>query len=242
MSAPRLNDLTNAADAATFSFAMEGASNYARWIIDEFEPHLGTSVVEVGIGHGGYFDALPKGVRYRGVDINAELIDRARSMRPSLDYSVGDVTDPAWAATMVPADSVLCVNVIEHLQDDGIAVRNSLSVLKPGGHLLVFVPAMPFLYNDLDRLAGHYRRYTKATLGAILTASGAKIRRLDFFNPIGAIGWWANRWMSHRSLETSNVRAQVQVFDKVVLPVSRALNAVTRGFFGQSLIAVAQRT
>jgi SAM-dependent methyltransferase len=143
---------------------------------------------------------------------------------------------------MRPADSVLCINVLEHIDDDAAALRQMIRILEPAGHLLLFVPALAFLYNDLDRLAGHHRRYSKRLLRQRLTESGGTIVRLEYFNPVGAVGWWANRFTKHASLGTERVTRQVQLFDRYILPISRGINGVTRGFFGQSLLAVMRRS
>jgi hypothetical protein len=114
-------------------------------------------------------------------------------------------------------------------------------VLPPDGRLLLFVPALPILYNELDRLAGHRRRFVRRELEA-LVAPHFTVASIRYFNPLGAIGWWMNGVMPHRSLEGQAVTAQVAFFDKVVLPVSRALDAATRAWFGQSLVVVGVKT
>src|SRR5208282_5810985 len=134
----------------------------------------------------------------------------------------------------------LCCSVLEHIPEDGAAVKQLMSILPAGGHLLLYVPAFPALYTDLDRLAGHCRRYTRKSLAALVPAE-ADILRLDYVNPIGGLGWWLNGKVPHHSLDSSAVNGQIAVFDKYILPVSRLLTPLFRHVFGQSLICVLRR-
>jgi hypothetical protein len=97
------------------------------------------------------------------------------------------------------------------------------------------------LYNDLDRLAGHCRRYTTARLRRILTDQPVEIVKLRYMNPIGGIGWWLNSFTRPGSLDSRSVNAQIRLFDRYAVPISRALDPLFRSFFGQSAICVARR-
>jgi SAM-dependent methyltransferase len=227
----------------TFSSSMEGARNYNRWVVSAFEPFFGRSLLEIGMGHGGFYDHLPPLDAYVGLDIDDELVAHARARYPDRRFVQADVADPGLPDRLdgTRFDTVLCVNVLEHVQDDRAAVASLLRLIEPGGHLLIFVPAFRQLYTDLDRLAGHLRRYTKAEVAALADVSGAEIRRLEYFNPVGALGWWANGMKRHNSLESRAVTGQVAFFDTYVLPVSKMLNSVTRPEFGQSVVCAVRK-
>ncbi len=181
--------------------------------------------------------------RYVGLELDEDLIDRARRRNPEAEYLQGDVADRSTVERLraMGIDTILCFNVLEHLEDDREAVRNMIEVLEPRGRLLLLVPAHAALFTDLDRLAGHLRRYTTRQVAEILPAS-ANVERLQFFNPLGGVGWWANRFIRHRDLEGSRVRWQILVFDRLLLPLSRWLTPLTRGFFGQSVVCVARKS
>ena len=235
--------MANSTGSGTFSSSIGEAHNYHRWVVSLFRPYIGKSLLEIGMGHGGLFEHLPPLQNYIGLDIDRDLVAAARARRPDLRYVDADLADP-HLPTLIEGtnlDTVLCVNVLEHVEDDQRAVVNLLDLLDPGGHLLLFVPAFRALYTDLDRLAGHVRRYTKSQVRALMPPSRCDLVLLEYFNPIGAIGWWANGMITHRSLETRAVRDQVQVFDRYVLPISRFLNGATRGVFGQSVVCVARK-
>ncbi len=229
---------------STFSSGMEHATNYNRWIVNLFAPYIGQAVMEVGIGHGGFCDLLePLTKRYVGVDFDPRLVEQARAKHPEASYIVADVTSAGLRQRVagLGIDTVLCCNVLEHIADDAAAVKQLVSVLPIGGHLLFYVPAFPALYTELDRLAGHCRRYTRNSLAALVPQAAAEILRLDYVNPIGGLGWWLNGKLPHHSLDSSAVNGQIALFDKYVLPVSRLLTPLFRHVFGQSLICVIRR-
>ena len=226
----------------TFSSAMDLAINYKRWLVETFQPFIGSTLLEVGVGDGGLIDALPAHELYIGLDIDSDVLAEAKRRNPAADYVEADVAD---AATLKPLlsieiDTVLCFNVIEHIADDAAAVHNLAALLRPGGHLLLLAPALQGLYTDLDRLAGHLRRYRLQGLDDLLPES-MEPRLLRYFNPIGGIGWWLNRFRKTRSLEEKAVTTQVVLFDRYFLPVSRLLGPLTGTFFGQSVICASRK-
>ncbi len=227
----------------TFSSSMSEAVNYNRWVIDIFRPFLGKSVLEVGIGHGGFYELVKDDVEeYAGVDIDEGLVKHARSINPGQKYYHADITDPELVERLPHKfDSILCINVIEHIEQDRLAAENMLSLLNPGGHLLLFTPAFMKLYTDMDKLAGHHRRYTKQTISDIIPEENCEITKLRYFNSVGGIAWWMNKFTTHSSLESKNIRRQVIIFDKIVLPVSKFCDIFMRRFFGQSVICIVKR-
>jgi hypothetical protein len=186
----------------TFAPAMESAKNYTRWVLRQFEGNFGRNVLEVGIGHGGYGDHVPAAASYCGLDIDPQNVAEARERYPSRSY------------------------------DDRRAVRNMLRVLVPGGRLLLLVPALPSLFNDLDRIAGHRRRYTKRTLSGAIDRTLGRIERLAYFNSLGALGRIVLRRF-HRGSEGPPVlhRGNAHV----------AADGLVARSFGQSLVAVVEK-
>jgi len=228
---------------ATFSPEIPLATRYNGWVLETVKPFVGRSVVEVGFGHGSVRARLDPDVRYVGLDLDAGVIEQARREDPSGVYAVADIcqTDLRSLVPLPDADTVLCVNVIEHIAEDGIATTNLLDLLASGGYLVLFAPALPRLYNDLDRLAGHYRRYRKRELAALIPPNRASVVRLHYFNPIGAVGWWLNGFAQHDSLDSTRVGRQVRLFDRYAVPLSRLLDNLTRRWMGQSVLCVARR-
>ena len=228
--------------AQTYSAAIETAHNYTSWIIARCAPFLGSTILEVGLGHGGYRAFLPPSARYIGLDIDAESVDRARRQNPADTFVAADVTDPALKTTLAGhrIDTVLCINVLEHIVEDRKAVENLMSILQPGGHLVVLSPAFPALYSSLDHLAGHVRRYVRADVPP-LAPPGTVVVRNEYFNAIGGVGWFLNKLVRHSDLNATAVNSQIVIFDRYVVPLARQTDRLSRRFFGQSLIFVIQK-
>lgn len=228
--------------ADTYSSAIETADNYTRWVLEGFRPYFGQHFLEVGLGHGGYRRFLPGDSTYTGLDIDPECVAQATARNPADRFLVADVTDPDLAQQVhaEAADTILCINVLEHIEADTEAVSNLLRVLAPGGHLLIFVPAFPALYSDLDRMAGHIRRYTRADVGR-LAIDGAEVVQQRYFNTVGGLGWLANKALRHSSLNSTAVNSQIRLFDRFVVPLARAVDLVGHRVFGQSMTCVLRK-
>jgi 2-polyprenyl-3-methyl-5-hydroxy-6-metoxy-1,4-benzoquinol methylase len=217
---------------------LDGADQYAQWIYALVEPHLGKDVLEAGAGHGTFTELLRDSRRIVACDPSercAELLrDRFRS-----DANVEVVrTDLRGAVGEGPFDSVVMINVLEHVEDDGAALRDAYSGLKSGGRLILWVPAMERLYSDLDRRIGHHRRYHLKQLRRLLGDAGFEPAELRYVNALGALGWWV---MAKQLGRRPTSAASVQLFDRVVVPVQRRLDERTRLPWGQSLFAVGVR-
>jgi SAM-dependent methyltransferase len=228
--------------AKTYSSAIESASNYTAWLADMARPHLGERVLEVGFGHGALSRTLGPFREYLGVDLDGEAVEQARRADPAGDYLAADIAGRSFLDALGDRrfDTVLCYNVLEHVPDDAAALRNLIGALRPGGRLVLFVPAMQALFGDLDRLAGHQRRYARSGLAALAAGLGSVIR-LDYVNPLGGLGWWVNTFREHRSLDSAGVNRQILVFDRYGVPLSRALTPLFAKFFGQSILCVVKK-
>lgn len=228
----------------TLSSSMEFADNYVNWILHIFKPYIGSKLLEVGTGRANFrrhFIALE---HYVSIDIDETVVERAEIKDPKGLYIKVDVAGDKFKEAFGGRyfDTIICVNVLEHIEDEQKAISNMLAVLEHGGFLLILVPALTTLYSDLDRLAGHIRRYTLKGLSAAFKNFDCELIKLEFFNPIGGIGWWANKLFRYSDLEDSKVKRQIHLFDKYILPVSRVINPVTKNFFGQSIICVVKKS
>jgi SAM-dependent methyltransferase len=227
----------------TLSSSMTQARAYTQWVFDEFKPYVGKRVMEVGLGYGNFTPFLVMREAYMGVDLDGDVVALASRSYPMADFLVSDISHARFVEEVGARrfDTVLCINVLEHIPEDSAAIRNLLAVLDRGGRLLLFVPAYQFLYTDLDRLAGHLRRYNRTKLARALPATGVTVEKLEYFNPVGALGWWAQKFLRHESLESEKISNQVKMFDRYILPVSRRLNILTKHWFGQSMIGVIRK-
>jgi hypothetical protein len=148
----------------------------------------------------------------------------------------GTLVDLAAAGTMA-FDSVLYVNVLEHIADDELELDLAASALRPGGSLLVFGPALEALYSELDHKAGHYRRYSIGRLHRLVEASGMEIVSLRYFDLLGVLPYLvAYRWLHGSGISGSTV----WLYDRLIVPVSRVIQRVLRSPpAGKNVILVA---
>jgi SAM-dependent methyltransferase len=228
------------AELATTLDNLDDAGNYAEWIFELIEPHLGAEVLEVGAGHGTFTEMLAgRAKRVVASDISERCVGRLRerfSGAESVEVVHGSIES---AASLGPFDSVVLINVLEHIEDDNGALRQIIGqLLKPGGRVVLWVPAFMFLYSDFDRRIGHYRRYDRAGLRAQLAKAGYDVQDVTYVNAVGALAWLALARLLHR---TPTNGTPVQVFDRYFVPVLKRAERRWHPPFGQSVLAVAAR-
>ncbi|HWP47994.1 MAG TPA: glycosyltransferase [Candidatus Limnocylindrales bacterium] len=171
------------------------APRFTRWMADTVRPYIGKRVLEIGAGIGNITLNLTPQPVYWATDVNPLYLDSLRklcSTRPYLHVTFTDVTDPGSFPKGQQFDTVICLNVIEHVKDDVAALQNIRNVLEDKGRAIVLVPQGPNLYGSLDRVLGHYRRYTKEQLISVGIKAGFHVQEVLEFNRAGVIGWWLN--------------------------------------------------
>lgn len=228
---------------STMSSAIGKADNYTQWVLSCFKPFFGEKILEIGTGQGNYKGFIKNPLTYVSVDIDQELINEARAKDPSGEYYICDVASNDFKNVLAGKsfDTVLCTNVLEHVRNDEEVLKNVYSVLNPGGRFLLFVPAFPSLYSDMDKLAGHFRRYVKKDIENLAKKTSFKIIKNEYFNPIGGLGWWINKFKTYNDLNHQAINSQILFFDKHVLPMSKFINPLTKNFWGQSLVIVLEK-
>lgn len=227
-------------DDTAFLAAMESAERYEAWLADRCRPHLGGRVLDVGAGTGvlePHFAAVCKTlVAVEPHEVVFEKLRRRVVGLANVTCVQADATALDLTGLGGPFDSVVCINVLEHLDDDEKALRRFRDYLADGGRLLLLVPAHPRLYAPMDRAVGHRRRYTKARLGGLLRQAGYEVDELRLVNPLGALGWLlAGRIGRTRAMP----RGPLRVYDRLV-PLLRFAERLELPF-GLSVWAVARR-
>ena len=219
--------------------AMTFALNYHRWIVARFAPYLGDTVAEVGAGSGSVSKLLlqqnvkqlfafePSDNMYR-VLVN-ELRNETRA------NAVNDFFHPRHGKQRF--DAVAYINVLEHIEDDRIELANAFEALKANGHLLLFVPALAWLYSEHDKEIGHFRRYTKSGLASLVEQSGFTIVKARYFDVVGIVPWYVNFVLLRNSIGGRSV----VLYDKVVVPLMRRVETVVPPPIGKNVLLVARK-
>lgn len=136
------------------------------------------------------------------------------------------------------ADTVIAVNVMEHVERDADFLLAAHQTLAKDGALLLLVPAVPAIYGSLDKEFDHYRRYTRSGLERSLLEAGFEIETLHYLNMVGVAAWFAAGRILHR---TTLKRGQVRFYDRLVIPWLRRIESLVRPPIGQSLLAIARK-
>ena len=222
--------------------SLAGADRFLGWISDALLPHLGPRVLEVGAGVGSM------AVRLAGAGHEVLAIEPADNVFPELvrrTVGVGGVTARQVTSQELLAegtagfDSVVYVSVLEHIEDDVTELRTAHGLLRPGGTVAVFVPAMPSLYGSIDHKSGHFRRYDRRALEAAVQAAGLELVHVSYMDALGI----APYFVMYRVLRSDSLSSGVtRLYDRALVPVSRFLEArVGAPPRGKNLVAVARR-
>jgi len=199
------------------------APRFSRWMADVVRPYIGSRVLEIGAGIGNLTMHLVPRTVYWATDLNPEYLgtlERLRNNRPYLRIAHVDATDARSFPVEQSFDTVIFLNVLEHLTDDAGAMRNVYGALENGGAAVVLVPSGPQLYGTLDEVLGHCRRYTEAQLIAVGQAAGFKCERVLKFNRPGVPAWWLNGKILRR--KTFGL-AQIRLLN-LLTPIFRVLD------------------
>jgi glycosyltransferase involved in cell wall biosynthesis len=193
---------------------MAGLAVYNKWLHDRFDAFLGRRVLEVGSGVGNQTRYFADRDRVVASDIEAHYLrelrrrfeDKANVRIASFHFPLSEADRADLHGEQV--DSIVCMNVLEHIEHDRETLTDFASVLPKGGRLVLLVPAMPALYGTLDRALHHYRRYDRDGLAALVTSCGFDIRDIRFLNRLGVAGWWLNsRLLKRRVLPKGQLAA-----------------------------------
>ena len=220
---------------------LRSAVGYNAWIHALLAPHVGRRVFDAGCGIGNLTRLLLPGAELVvGYERRQDFCDIVRSelgAHPSLRIVQGDLN--ALDVTVFAReriDTVVCVNVLEHIEDDVTLLVRFREMLTPGGRVLLFVPAHPWLYGAHDAADGHFRRYTRQALHDAMINAGLNVERLRWVNLPGIFGWWLNRRRRCVGFDDS----QCRLFDRMV-PLIAAVERWLPPPVGLSLLAVCRK-
>jgi glycosyltransferase involved in cell wall biosynthesis len=198
--------------------SLAGTARFNRWMAETIRPWMGKRVLELGAGIGNMTQHLSRGRKlYMATDLDEEHLARLRvrfQNRPNFECAHCDLCNSRdFAALEASFDTVVCLNVLEHVKDDLEGLRNIRSALAPGGRAIVLVPQDQAIYGTLDKVLGHYRRYSAGELSGRMEQAGLRVERMMEFNRVTRPGWYVNGRILRR---TDFGRAQLRVFDLLV--------------------------
>ncbi len=220
-----------------------GCPRYNAWLYSRIRGHLQGVVLDIGSGLGDIAQQFKEPCIKEVIvsDYDPLMLGAlGKKTFPLKKYSILplDITDPQ-ILTHHPggiADTITCINVLEHIEQDVTALKHMKHFLKKGGKVVIFVPALPVIYGTLDRIVDHHRRYTKKTLGSVLQKAGFITKDGYYMNMFGILTWFlAGRILKQKELH----KGAYHLLDRIV-PALRALESLGNPPLGQSLIMVAK--
>lgn len=215
------------------------ATNWKAYLSREIQPALHGDVAEVGAGIGSMTRVLMhEGVRsWTCIEpdraMAGDLADRIRTFSHAARIRVvpGVLND---LPSDTRFDAIIYIDVLEHIEDDAGELATAAAHLAPGGTLVVLAPAHQWLFSPFDSALGHFRRYDKRALAAAAPPS-LRLERLDYLDAAGLTASIANRVLLDQQMPTP---AQIGVWDRVLVPVSRAIDPLFAGAVGKSVLAI----
>lgn len=224
--------------------AMSFAVNYHKWILEEFRPFLGKRLVEVGAGTGLFSQMLigedPEHLALVEPSEMFEHLEQNISQfetSASVNYHNAVFSETAHKLDETP-DTIIYVNVLEHIEDDLGELRKVYETLEPGGHCLIFVPAFMSLYGAFDEKVGHFRRYTKRELEEKARSAGFNVVKSKYFDFVGIFPWY----VKYKLLKLDSLKSgAVTVYDKLAVPLARQFERFFEFPAGKNVLTVLQK-
>jgi SAM-dependent methyltransferase len=223
---------------------LSDARHYRRWLADMARPHLGEDPIEIGSGTGDYaLEWLPDVVEFTATEADEDRYKALAARFASNDdinvryLLLGEDRDPS-DVDEAHHSAAVAYNVFEHIPDDVGALRDMSRLVRPGGAVVLLVPAFPSAMSRFDRAIGHQRRYTRASLAATVADAGLSMEELRYINPAGLFTWYVTVKLLRMTPRNGPL---LRFYDQTIVPLARLADSLRlRTPFGQSLFAVAR--
>lgn len=217
---------------------LEQSKKYSAWILDLIAPHVAGRILEVGAGRGAYSQYFADHGHLTALEpseTNCAALRERLSGHPNVVVVNAQLDGSAAPGSY---DTVVLLNVLEHIPDDHRALVDIFESLAPGGKIVLWVPAFEALYGKFDQRIGHYRRYRRNELLALVHSVGFQQVTGRYANLPGFFAWWLVVRVLGRTPTGGRLAS---IYDRFFIPVIRRVERIVRPPFGQSLLVVAQR-
>lgn len=240
----KINSITLHKDRIKYSLLLLSERfNYNHWIYNNIKNFIGDNILEVGAGIGNITDFIIFKNKLTLIDVDQHYIDylnakysfRDKSNFHAYNVDIQDIKSSPIASQKF--DTIICLNILEHLKNDRLAVENMSSLLEPEGKLIILVPAFKILYGSIDRSFEHLRRYNKKELKLLIQDLHMEIAKCYYLNFLGLLGWFFNGRIFKK---TELPEKQTKLFDRLV-PFLEFAEKIMKPPLGQSLILITQK-
>jgi 2-polyprenyl-3-methyl-5-hydroxy-6-metoxy-1,4-benzoquinol methylase len=219
--------------------AMSGVNNYYNWINSMIKNYVGKEILEVGAGNGNFTKALA--TRFsNSILLSIEPSDQMYTQLSKIPLRTNQTISQSRLDQLNEIelfDTIIYNNVMEHVEDDQQEIKLAYSKLKPGGHLIMFSPAQPFLMSDFDRSIGHYRRYTlKEKVQKTINAS-FEVKEKYYVDFPGVLAWFI--FVKLLKFDISGENAGL--YDKIIVPILQIWDPAKLLHFGKNIMVIGRK-
>jgi SAM-dependent methyltransferase len=225
---------------------ISSADQFNEWMYNSIKPFCKGRVLEIGSGIGNIsafflkdkFNITLSDIRANYCDI---LKDKFKGSETLSDTLILDLTDPLfdikYQSLTNTFDTVFALNVVEHIEDDHLAISNCKKLLTKNGNLIILVPAYMILYNEFDKELEHYRRYNKKSLNNLFINNGFEIIKSNYYNFIGIFGWFfSGKFQKNKSIPGG----QMKLYNKLV-PLWKIADKFILNSMGLSVVTIGKK-
>jgi len=214
---------------------MKLAENYNCFLYDLVSEHASghSRILDFGAGIGTFAaEMAARGFEVSCVELDAEQAQRIHALGLKVERDVNQLEDGSQSF-------IYTLNVLEHIEDDTRMMQTLGAKLEKGGEILVYLPAFNLLFSAMDEKVGHYRRYTKAMLANLAESAGLEVRQLRYADSVGFFVSLLYRYLGNDKGDINP--GALKFFDRVLFPISRALDVVLSPFLGKNVYAVLRK-
>jgi len=222
------------------------ANRFNGWMYNTIKPYLKGNILEIGSGIGNItqfilndgFYVTASDIRDHYCSIINKRFDNQKHLSSvrKIDIVHPDF-DAEYKNLFNSFDSLVALNIIEHVQDDKLAIQNCRKLLRNDGHLIILMPAYKWLYNELDENLGHYKRYNRARIKKLVESGKFEIQKTRYFNFTGMFGWWLSGSLLRKK---TIVEGQMTLYNKMV-PLFKVIDNLVLNRAGLSVIAIGKK-
>lgn len=222
---------------------ISSAGKFNQWMYETITQFCNGNILEVGGGIGNISQCFISDKKKLTVTelqdqyceiLSNNLIENSFIQNVICMNVVDPEFDKKHQSLFYKFDSVFALNVVEHIENDSLAIQNCKKLLKPGGQLIILVPAFNFLYNTFDDSLGHFKRYKKRGLIELFENNEFEVIHKQYFNFVGTLGWWVSGNLLRKKVVPEG---QMKLYDFFV-PIIKMIDLFTNRFIGLSVIVV----
>lgn len=213
------------------------AVHYNRWIYSLIQPYLGHRIIEIGCGTGNITEFFDDKYVVLATDIHDGYLKTAQTrlnFKSNITFEKVDLEKGLQPLKQFKPETLICINVLEHVLNDFKIIQDGFRILEPGGKFLIFVPALQKIFGSMDISYGHFRRYSKKQLSNLFMKNGFEIQVCEYLNLIGVVGWWFNGQVLKRTIIP---KIQMIIYDQMIRWMAPIGNKIPKPF-GLSLFCV----